>query len=263
MLRYDPKQDAYAILGVDPAASQDEVETAYRRAALTWHPDKSPAPDAAERFQQVIKAARILRDPVLRRDYDHLRRLNLGRRARPRPQARRGAPQAYVPMRPPPGWLADRVRIHFDAVLLNVQLPQPPAAGIQLAQAFAFIALGMALVTGQVMLGALAVVMWGIGRVARVPPHQGVIAWAKIVPGRKVAEYHSLNQRIARYESVEVPFDRLFVAVVGAGRAYRIQIEGFPHSAVPVLHETRDFGEARRCAREAGRWLELPLERAA
>lgn len=262
-MRYDPNQDAYAILGVDPAAPQEKVEAAYRRAALTWHPDKSPAPDAAERFQQVIKAARVLRDPRLRREYDFVRRQALGRRARPRPQARRRPPKAYVPMRPPPGWLASRVRIHFDAVLLNVQLPPPAAAGIQLTQALAFIALGMALVTGQIMLGALAIVMWGIGRVARVPPHQGVIAWAKIVPGRKLAEYHSLNQRIARYESIEVPFDRLFVSVVGAGHAYRIQIEGFPHSAVPVLHETRDYGEARRCAREAGRWLELPLERAA
>lgn len=262
MLRYDPNQDAYAILGVDPAASRTEIEAAYRKAALTWHPDKSPAPDAAERFQQVIKAARILRDPVQRRDYDHLRRMRLGRRAQPR-RKQHTPPQPFVPMRPPPDWLADRVRVHFDAVLLNVQLPRPTSSGAQLAQALALVALGMAIVTGQIMLGALAMVMWGIGRVARVPPHHGIIAWAKIVPGRKLAEYHSLNQRIARYEAVEVPFNRLFIAVVGDGTTFRIQIEGFPQAAIPVLHVTRDFGEAKRCAREAGRWLELPLERAA
>lgn len=261
MLIYDPNDDAYATLGVDPKASQDQVEEAYRAAVLKWHPDKSPAPDAAEFFHRVMKAAKILRDPLQRRDYDHLRRLQLGSRARPKPKY--AETRAYMPMRPPPAWMGNKVRIHFDAVLLNVHLPSPTSPGAQLAQALSFIALGMALVTGNPMLGALAVVMWGIARVARVPPHQGILAWAKIVPGRKVAEYHSLNQRIAKYESVEVPFARLFIAVVNNGTMYRIQIEGFPRSAIPVLHETRDYGEAKRCAREAGRWLELPLERAA
>ena len=42
----DAVEDAYAVLGVDRAASDAEVRRAYQRLALTHHPDRAPAGDA-------------------------------------------------------------------------------------------------------------------------------------------------------------------------------------------------------------------------
>ncbi|MDH3591807.1 MAG: DnaJ domain-containing protein, partial [Planctomycetota bacterium] len=84
MLSYDPNHDAYVLLGADPGATQEEIEAAFRKAARTWHPDKSPAPDAADRFRELQAAARILRDPHQRAEYDRLRALRLGTVAQPK-----------------------------------------------------------------------------------------------------------------------------------------------------------------------------------
>ncbi|MHC4548434.1 MAG: J domain-containing protein [Planctomycetota bacterium] len=262
MLSYDPKLDAYAILGVDPEASQKEVEAAFRRAALTWHPDKSPAPDAADRFHEVEKAGNVLRDPEQRRAYDRLRRIRLGHRAERRSRPRR-PPEPYVPMRPPPAWLAERVKVHYDSVLITFPVPRRAPWTARLFNALACVALGGALATGEMIVGALAVVLWAIGRVLLTPPHEGLLAWAKIIPGRKRAEYHALDQRRHRYDRLDVPFQRLTIAVVAAVNQYRVEIHGFPRAAKPVLYRTPSLDEARKCAREVGQWLQLPLQRAA
>ncbi|MGZ4154155.1 MAG: molecular chaperone DnaJ [Actinomycetota bacterium] len=62
--------DLYAILGVGPDASQEEIKRAYRQLARQLHPDVSQAPDAEERFKQVSAAYEILSDPQKRRQYD-------------------------------------------------------------------------------------------------------------------------------------------------------------------------------------------------
>lgn len=36
-----PKQDHYAVLGVSPDATMEDIKRAYRRLALTHHPDVS------------------------------------------------------------------------------------------------------------------------------------------------------------------------------------------------------------------------------
>jgi len=275
MFRYDPENDAYVILGVDPEASAAEVEAAFRRAALTWHPDKSPAPDAAEQFLAVQEAGRLLRDPEMRRDYDIVRARHLGHAFRPRSRATPNEPsraessskppEPHVPMRPPPSWLAPRVRVHHDAVLISLQTPRTSPVASRFFNGMACVALGGGLALGEVMLGALALVLWAIGRLVFVPPTGGVLAWAKIVPGRRLAEYHSLDQRLHRYRRYDVPFDHLRVAVIGDTDTddYRIEIHGFPRAVAPVLLRTRDVAEARRYAREAGHWLSLPLAAAA
>lgn len=277
MHRYDPDQDAYVILGCDPKASAEEVEAAYRRAALTWHPDKSPAPDAAERFLDVQEAGKILRDPEQRRDYDFLRERHIGRTFRPRPQPVPSSasgtstaspppekPAAHSPIRPPPAWMSPRVRVHMDSVL--VTLETPPASGVmtKLFNAAGLVALGGALFVGEVMLGALALVLFAIARVLFVPPHGGLLTWGKIVPGRRLAEFHSLDQRHQNYRRTDIAFEHLRVALVGnSGGDYRIEIHGFPRVVAPVLLRTNDLDEAKRCAREAGQWLSLPLAKAA
>jgi hypothetical protein len=274
MHRYDPNHDAYVILGVDPRASAEDVEAAFRKAALTWHPDKSPAPDAAERFLDVQKAGQILRDPEMRRDYDFLRERHIGRTFRPRkaPSSSSGAssaspppkpPEAFTPIRPPPAWMAPKVRVHMDSVLVTLEAPPPAAVVTRIFNGLACAALGGGIAIGEMMLGALALVLWAIGRLLYVPPHGGILAWGKIVPGRRVAEFHSLDQRAQTYRRTDVAFEHLRVALVDASGDYRIEIQGFPKTTAPVLLRTRDLEEARRCAREAGQWLSLPLAKAA
>lgn len=63
-------EDLYALLGVSPEASQDDILHAYRALARKLHPDHNTAPDASEKFAVVHKAYTVLRDPIKRRKYD-------------------------------------------------------------------------------------------------------------------------------------------------------------------------------------------------
>ncbi|QLK25997.1 J domain-containing protein [Natrinema zhouii] len=62
----------YEILEVDPGATRDEIESAYRERVLETHPDHSDDPDAAERFQRVTAAKSVLTDGTERARYDRL-----------------------------------------------------------------------------------------------------------------------------------------------------------------------------------------------
>ena len=64
--------DLYAMLGVDRAATEDEIHSAFRRLAKELHPDANPDEQAAERFTQVSKAYRVLHDPDSRARYDRM-----------------------------------------------------------------------------------------------------------------------------------------------------------------------------------------------
>lgn len=62
-------KDAYAVLGVDPAAEDEHIAAAYRMLARRYHPDI--AGEAATRRMMRINAAwDRLRDPQRRADYD-------------------------------------------------------------------------------------------------------------------------------------------------------------------------------------------------
>ena len=60
----------YHLLGAKLTASQDELKTAFKRAARTWHPDLNKDPDAAEMFRKVKQAWDLLENPVKRAKYD-------------------------------------------------------------------------------------------------------------------------------------------------------------------------------------------------
>jgi molecular chaperone DnaJ len=65
------KQDHYATLGVERAASEEEIRKAYRRLARKYHPDVNPGDKAAEdRFKTVQEAYDILSDAKKRQMYD-------------------------------------------------------------------------------------------------------------------------------------------------------------------------------------------------
>jgi molecular chaperone DnaJ len=60
----------YAVLGVAPNASSDDIKKVYRSLAMRYHPDRNDAPGAEVRFKSVTKAYEILSDPALRAEYD-------------------------------------------------------------------------------------------------------------------------------------------------------------------------------------------------
>jgi len=62
--------DYYDTLGVAKGASEQEIKTAYRRAALKWHPDRNKTSEAAGKFKEVTKAYEVLSDPKKRQMYD-------------------------------------------------------------------------------------------------------------------------------------------------------------------------------------------------
>lgn len=62
----------YEVLGVDDAASDAEIRTAYREKVKETHPDLSDNADAREDFRRVVRAEEVLSDPDERARYDRL-----------------------------------------------------------------------------------------------------------------------------------------------------------------------------------------------
>src|SRR5690606_23309194 len=67
--------DHYAVLGVGPTASADELAAAYRRQLRRLHPDThagdaGPESERVRALQEVLSAYAVLGDPVRRARYD-------------------------------------------------------------------------------------------------------------------------------------------------------------------------------------------------
>jgi molecular chaperone DnaJ len=63
-------RDYYELLGVGREASEGEIKRAFRRLARELHPDVSDAPDAHERFREVVEAYEVLSKTETRELYD-------------------------------------------------------------------------------------------------------------------------------------------------------------------------------------------------
>ncbi len=73
------EKDFYAVLGVPPEASADEIKKAYRKLARQHHPDANSGDSASERrFKEVGEAYAVLSDAEQRQQYDAVRAMARG-----------------------------------------------------------------------------------------------------------------------------------------------------------------------------------------
>jgi curved DNA-binding protein CbpA len=94
--------DPFAVLGVAPNASAQEVAAAYRSLAKRWHPDRTDGPQAARRMAEINAAYDLLRSERW-----------LARRGRSDP------PAAPAPPRRSGAWLGEPLRRALGRELLS------------------------------------------------------------------------------------------------------------------------------------------------
>jgi curved DNA-binding protein CbpA len=71
------ERDPYDVLGIASSATPADIRLAFRKKASIFHPDRNPAPDAAERFREAQEAYDLLIDEDRRRAHDARRQKRL------------------------------------------------------------------------------------------------------------------------------------------------------------------------------------------
>ena len=67
---FSSKKNYYEVLGVPKGASKEEIKKAFVKLAREFHPDKSSAPDAKQKFSEINEAYTTLQDEKKRQIYD-------------------------------------------------------------------------------------------------------------------------------------------------------------------------------------------------
>lgn len=70
MEEIDRSECLYSLLECHPSATAAEIRKSYQNLILKHHPDKNTTTSGNEKFHQIDRAWKVLRDPELRRQYD-------------------------------------------------------------------------------------------------------------------------------------------------------------------------------------------------
>lgn len=74
-LDFDPKKNYYDILWVDEDADTTEIQKAYRKLAMKYHPDRNKwNEESTEKFKEINEAKEILTDEQKKQQYDAFRK---------------------------------------------------------------------------------------------------------------------------------------------------------------------------------------------
>jgi len=65
-----PFIDYYSVLGINQSVTANEINIAYKKLCLKFHPDRNSGVDANKRMQEINEAKRILSDKALRENYN-------------------------------------------------------------------------------------------------------------------------------------------------------------------------------------------------
>jgi curved DNA-binding protein len=61
----------YKVLGIPQSATEEDIKTAFKKRSRKYHPDiNKEDPKAKEKFEKVVNAYELLKDPERRRMYD-------------------------------------------------------------------------------------------------------------------------------------------------------------------------------------------------
>ena len=73
-------KDYYVTLGVEKAATEEQIKKAYKKKALQYHPDKNNEPDSEEKFKEIAEAYEVLSDAYKKSVFDKFGEEGLNRR---------------------------------------------------------------------------------------------------------------------------------------------------------------------------------------
>jgi curved DNA-binding protein CbpA len=112
----EERTNLYAVLGLAPSATQDDIRHAYRDLLRRHHPDTRAAHNATEAaavsddvLRQVLTAYTVLGDPARRADYDKQGPSRSDDRALHQPRPRQGWPPDQPPIQAGPvRWYPDQ-----------------------------------------------------------------------------------------------------------------------------------------------------------
>jgi hypothetical protein len=201
-------KDYYAILGITPNATPEEVRMAFRTMARIYHPDRNNAPDAEERFKDINDAYERLADPQKRQAYDDLLNVSTGAETPPTPPPP-AEPPAHRTMTPPPPTPTPTQTLGQTAVSRGIY---PPTWAILL-----------------IMLGAIIIVGVGVAYLLnlRAQPPAGGAEQAKVVKLSTFISPPTIPAGIAVIQESGAPIDAVLPS--------QLSVAGTLYPVVPVM----------------------------